>query len=129
MARFDNLPHAITEQNGRKKLIQKIPFTNTGALTTLNTTDIYGNPVPSGACLCLIPDADCLYELRDSSVVASAVTVLSGSRPGTYVVALQQEFTIRHDQGAGSPSPYQNDKKIDVIGNTGSGNLAVFWVD
>lgn len=130
MARNDNVPHALVEQNGRKKYIQTISFTNAGALTPLNTTDIYGMAVPPNCMLVLIGDADFLYELRDSGAGASAVTVLSGSRAGVYVVALQQEFVIRHDSSTGGqPSPYQNDKKIDIIGASGSGHVAVFWVD
>lgn len=123
MARFDTIPHAITEQNGRKHFIQKIAFTGTGAVTPIATTDVYGFPVPPGCCLVLQADQDFLYELRTDSGGATHVTVQSGARAGIYVPALQQEFVVLHQDQA-----YGTDTGIDVIAASSSGNLNVFWI-
>lgn len=124
MARNDTVEQNTIEQNGRKKFIQKIAFTTTAGITPLLTKDVYGTTLPDTYTLVLQPvGADCYYELRETGGT-TAITSSAGARPGVYVSALQQEFTVPHDNNAWLPG---KDARIDVVG-VGSGTLLVFWV-
>jgi hypothetical protein len=117
MARTDDLPTQISNQNGKKVFLQKISYTQTGAATAIAATDIEGNPIEKGALLCLQSDQDFHYQTIPAAN-ATSVTVIGGARPGTLINADLQEF-VNIDL---------LDGKIDVIGRSASGTLVVYHV-
>lgn len=126
--RFDSVPQALAEQNGRKKFVQQISFTASASITALATSDEYGKAVPPGAMLCLQATADCLYKLQPASAGSATVTVASGAHPGIYILANQQEFTLTHGDGGMNASSWGPDTQIEVIGASGSGKLNIWLV-
>jgi hypothetical protein len=123
MARSDNHLKQIVIQNGRKRFLQQISFTTSGAITTLSLTDVYGATVEDGATLVLQANQDFCYELRPSG--NTAITARSSNRPGVFVAAGEQEYVNPHDLAS---ITWGKDLKIDVIGDSASGKLNIFVI-
>lgn len=113
---------AIIEQNGQKRLLQKIAFTTSAAVTALATTTLDDSVRPgalsNGPMVALQSDQDFWYELRRTGAT-TAVTNYSGARPGVFVSAKQQEFVILGLDAVA----------VDLKGDSSSGTLAVFLVN
>lgn len=111
---------SIDQQNGPKRLLQKISGSSTAAVSTIASTTIddeaMARPVNSMICL-QCKDSDFFYELRHAGAT-TAVTDESGARPGVFVQAKQQEFIIL---GA-------RDAVLDILTVSATGNVSVFLV-
>jgi hypothetical protein len=121
-SRSQNEWQAIMEQNGQKRLLQKISITTSAAVTTLATKTLddsaQGSPVGVGHTLMFQSDQDFWYELRQAGAT-TAVTNYSGARPGVFVSLKQQEFVV-----AGTDSAV-----VDLKADSASGTVAVFLVN
>lgn len=129
MARLDDLQRTLQDQVGRKFFIQKITLTAATAVSTvIPATDVYGNTVPAGATLVIIPvGTDIYYELREAGSV-TAITDTSGARPGCYVVNKVQELTTMLGAAGGNTTLKPGaDKKIDIF-PVSNGFALIFWM-
>lgn len=129
----EGLQQVLIEQNAPHRLMQKISFTATGAVTAFATVTIddYAIEVRPGSMLAIQCNQDMYYELRKSSAAATAVTAIAGARPGHKLTATQ---TMYFYKGAGGADPWptsgyrQGDAAIDIIRDTADGACAVFLV-
>jgi hypothetical protein len=119
MGLTEGIASIIAEQNSPKRFIKKISITTTAGVTAIGTVtaDDYAYTVAGGSTICVQSDVDFFYELRKTGQT-TAVTDLSGARPGTKVLAGQQEFIT-----TGSL-----DILLDLKAASTSGTVAVFLV-
>lgn len=113
MARSDVRDQQALLPFGKAVFVQKVAFTGTGAATSIASTDVDGNAIQPGSTFLVYADQDFYYQFTSG---ATSVTVLSGSRPGKFVLA-----TVPDIQTAA-----EADTKIDIIRSSTSGTLALY---
>lgn len=96
MAHNDHPLEALKEKDGQKLYLTKLTIGTSPAMVDIPATAAgdWAIAVPQGAMLCLQSDVAFWYRLRTQATSGGtpATTNYSGSAPGTYVAANQQEF-------------------------------------
>lgn len=124
----DSVDVQVSRYNGRKFLIKKIALTaSTAVKTAIGTTDAVGNTLPSNYTLIIQPvGTDIYYELREAAN-ATAITDVTGARPGFYVQALDCDQTnILPPATELVPVVGVGDAAVDIF-PVSSGTALLFW--
>lgn len=107
----------LVEQNGAPRLLQKIAITSTAAVTAIAATTIDAIPKTrlTGSMVMIQSDVAFRFALTNTT---TAVTNLAGTKPGTYVAALECWYFYLREE----------DTRLDLVAESTSGTVCVYLV-
>lgn len=128
MSRTSQLHEIIVQQSSKRVLLTKLTVATSAAVQNIaSSVTLYGRTytVLPGAQLCLVADQTMYYNICPQGAT-TAVTLLTGSNPGSPLLANIPDFTYALPVESPTGTSPSNLLAVDAVSSTGSTNLAIY---